>query len=873
MPLAPEARDAYFVRHRIPAGLRLEVESLLQHDGPTESQLIRRIAADAEVRFRQQEGDGSFGPFRLQRLLGSGGMGDVYLAERIDGEVQQTVAIKFLRGGAYAELRKDRFLRERQILASLRHAGIAHFIDAGHGPGGQPFFVMEYVEGIPIDAYCAQLPLRHKLELFLQVCEAVSYAHRNLVVHRDLKPSNILVDASGRARLLDFGIARILDETTGQTRTQERMLTPDYASPEQVRGQAQSTSTDVYSLGAVLYKLLTGDPPHVRQPGSEESMDWVICHRDPAPATRLNPALPKDLDFILRMALRKEPEARYASVERLMEDVRAFLEFHPVRARSQDSWYRARRFARRYWIPVTATFVAIAGLAAGLIVAQQQRAVAERRFNDVRHLSNKLLDIDVFVRQLPGASATRQLIVNTALDYLGRLSKDAAGDPGLALELATAYMRVGRVQGVPIAINLGQPANAEQNLQIAEGLIQSVLTARPSHAIATLRAAQIAHDRMILAQERRPNSAALPLARQSARWLEQFLHATNMRRIGPQDSEAALIVGMNVANWFAHENLHQEATSLLRRTIDLAVATNNTRQAGAARIVLARTQRAAGDLDGALATIREGVAMLQPPAGEVSIGPLGTFGLALITQGEILGEDEAVSLGRGAEAIPFFERGYRIAFKQAHADTKDALSRLSSAGRGLRYAAVLRHTDPLAALRVCDEVLQLSAQVPDNPRARRGEVRTLSLAARILLRLQRTGDALHRIEQAFSRLRDLKLYPSASAELDSEPADALRASADYRAAIGDLPGAIAIHNEILRMGAASLPTPESDLYTAFRLSALYASLASLHRRIGQPGEAAAFTARRIELWRKWDHKLPGNPFVGLQTAEATRAAF
>ena len=264
---------------------------------------------------------------------------------------------------------------------------------------------------------------------------------------------------------------------------------------------------------------------------------------------------------------------RYGTVEMLMEDVSAFLEYRPVRARARDSWYRLARFLRRFWLPAAAGSVAIAGLTVGLVIAQKQRALAERRFNDVRHLSNKLLDVDVLVRQLPGSSVVRQFVVHTSLDYLRRLSQDAAGDPDLALELGTAYMRVGRVQGVPISTHLGQSENAEQNLRIAEGLIQSVLAVRPGNRLAMLRAAQIAHDRMILAQERRPNTEALPLARVSAQWLDKYLASGDVKQAAPVEADGAVIVGMNVANCLSRQNLTEDAIRMSRRTIEVATLT------------------------------------------------------------------------------------------------------------------------------------------------------------------------------------------------------------------------------------------------------------------------------------------------------------
>src|ERR1017187_7190201 len=250
----------------------------------------------------QEESQQHCGPFRLIRAIGRGGSGSVYLAERAAGDVEQRVAIKLLRSGGDEPIFRDRFLRERHILAALDHPGIARLIDAGHTADGRPYLAMDYIEGTPIDGYAEKLDLPDRLALFLQVCDAVSYAHRNLIIHRDLKPSNILVDSAGRAKLLDFGIARILETGQDQGQTAEWQLTPEYASPEQLRGEAQTTATDVYSLGAVLHRLLAG---RVGQTLSSVNPSWQAKASAPQKSR-----LPRDLEFVLAKALRQEPEER-----------------------------------------------------------------------------------------------------------------------------------------------------------------------------------------------------------------------------------------------------------------------------------------------------------------------------------------------------------------------------------------------------------------------------------------------------------------------------------------------------------------------------------------------------------------------------------
>ena len=331
-------RERILAERQIAPELRAEVESLLSYDSSSGESLARRISQVTEEALRAGDGPPSSycGPYRLVRLLGFGGMGAVYLAERRDGEIEQRVAIKLLRVDADRPAWRDRFLRERQFLAYLNHSSIARVLDAGHTGDGRPYLVMEYVDGIPIDEYAAPLELRAQLALFLLVCDGVSHAHQHLIIHRDLKPSNILVDASGQPKLLDFGIAKLLDMTlnvtTDATQTVERLLTPDYASPEQLRGSIQTTTTDVYSLGVVLYKLLTGCSPHKPLSGTPSGNLGITRKTSITAPSRLNPKLSRDIDHILLKALRQEPKERYASVDAMASDVRAFLELRPVPA-------------------------------------------------------------------------------------------------------------------------------------------------------------------------------------------------------------------------------------------------------------------------------------------------------------------------------------------------------------------------------------------------------------------------------------------------------------------------------------------------------------------------------------------------------------
>ncbi|HVS10624.1 MAG TPA: serine/threonine-protein kinase [Planctomycetota bacterium] len=374
---APERRGSFL--DEACAGdleLRGEVESLLASDAAGASVVggIVRESAQEILRGVEAGAGQRIGPYRILDELGHGGMGSVYLAERADLEFEQRVAIKLMRAGLGEPELRQRFLAERQILARLTHPHIARLLDGGTTRDGVPYLVMEHIEGEPIDVYCARrgLPLQDRIELFRRVCAAVHFAHQNLVVHRDLKPSNILVDATGAPKLLDFGIAKLLDSTAllhtvALTRTAQPM-TPLYASPEQVRGEPITTATDVYALGALLYELLTGVPAHRFLSSTAAEIERVVCHELPERPSAAVPrgVLAADLDRIVLQALRKEPERRYASVADLADDLRLFLEGRPVRAQD-DTWrYRASKFVKRHTIAVTAAaavFLVVAGLA------------------------------------------------------------------------------------------------------------------------------------------------------------------------------------------------------------------------------------------------------------------------------------------------------------------------------------------------------------------------------------------------------------------------------------------------------------------------------------------------------------------------------
>jgi non-specific serine/threonine protein kinase/serine/threonine-protein kinase len=505
--------------------LRQEVESLLESHGKADGwfdhpnmflqgEMLNRnyVLAPGHV----------VGRYRIEKEIGRGGMGVVYLAARADELYDKRVALKLIKRGMDSDTVLRQFRNERQILASFDHPNIARLLDADTTDDGLPYFVMEYVDGVPVDQYSDKhtLSVTARLEMFRQICAAVTYAHRHLVIHRDIKPSNIIVTDEGVPKLLDFGIAKILQPGIGgdgtATATGLRLMTPEYASPEQVLGGTVTTVSDVYSLGVVLYELLTGHSPHhfesrspievarvitqsiTQRPSvvvlEKTSAQTISSTREGTP-DRLRKRLRGDLDNIVLTALRKEPERRYQSVEQFSEDIRRHLEGLTVTARSDTFIYRSAKFIRRNRLAVAAAGLVLLFLVGGIITtmwqarrarAQEQnarieKARAERRFNEVRQLARAVLfDYHDAIKDLPGATPVRERLVKDALAYLDGLASEAGGDPALQRELATAYERVGDVRGQPYGASLGDLAGALESYEKALVLREQLFASSPN---------------------------------------------------------------------------------------------------------------------------------------------------------------------------------------------------------------------------------------------------------------------------------------------------------------------------------------------------------------------------------------------------------
>jgi serine/threonine protein kinase len=471
--------------------LQAEVESLLASSAQVGDFLETPVWGEAPGESGDHEDlltGRQIGQYQLGQVIARGGMGTVYRAVRVS-DFQQRVAIKLVKRGMDTDFILRRFRHERQILAGLDHPNIARLLDGGATDDGRPYLVMEYIDGTPITDHAEQsgLTVPERLELFRTVCSAVQYAHQNLVVHRDLKPSNILVTASGVPKLLDFGIAKLLDPDADATVTSVWLMTPECASPEQVRGQPITTATDIYSLGVLLYHLLTGERPYEFTTRTPEEVMRVVCETDPKRPGAIRP-LSEDLDTVVLKTMHKDPARRYLSAEQLAEDIRRCLRGLPVSARKDTVAYRSRRFVSRHKAGVAVAALVLVAVIAGIVtisreagIARLERNKAEARFEDVRKLANSLVfELHDAIQDLPGATRARELLVKRASEYLDRLSVSASGNTSLQDELASAYEKVGDIQANTGSESVGNTKGALDSYRKALQIRETLAAAGPS---------------------------------------------------------------------------------------------------------------------------------------------------------------------------------------------------------------------------------------------------------------------------------------------------------------------------------------------------------------------------------------------------------
>jgi serine/threonine protein kinase/tetratricopeptide (TPR) repeat protein len=907
-------REAYLTR--VCGGdeeLRHEVLSLLARD--TNEDFIEKPIADVAIGLSSEPSVDAvgkrIGPYRLTRLIGRGGMGAVYEAVRDDAQFQQQAAIKLIKGGMDSAFVRDRFLRERQILASLDHPHIARLFDGGATEDGRPYFVMEFVDGEPITDYCRrhELSLDEKLKLFRDICSAVQHAHQKLVVHRDLKPSNILINKEGAPKLLDFGIAKLLSPDPGEavtrTETSVRLMTPDYASPEQVRGGQITTSTDVYSLGVVLYELLTARRPYQFETYSPLEIERAICDTEaPRPSeaargqsgtpARLARQLAGDLDNITLMALRKEPERRYPSVEQFSEDIRRHLVGLPVVARKDTFSYRARKFARRHKAGVAA-LVLLAALTVTLAVLAvrltHERDRAERRFAQVRTLSNTFLfDVHDKIQNVPGTIEARALVAKTALNYLDSLAREAAGDPQLEWELAVAYQKAGDVQGDPWAANIGASQEAMQSYQKSLKLAQrlndsgnhdlkmSRLLAQGYFKLGALQALSIGKTaaRETLGQA---VSAALSLEGQTRELQDLTLLQNCLMRLG----DVYLDTGDPVS---ALASYRREMSLSERRVIEfpgdrsqLSLAMSHTR--------LPEALISLGEAPEALSHYRKALALHDDLLARHAADPvyLRPRMITLIWLGNISGNPRFINLGDARAALQYYDAALALAEQIAALDLKNARAQQDLA-EGYRLAAEILTLDRAGHAvehyrKAISIIRPLLASDPQEAQLLRREAHFLKGLADALGRLSDRQGALQSLRQARQIWQDLLARDASDLYTRAALHSALLALADTTLESGDHSGALEHYLQALALAETPPVEQSADLYVRWRLADSYAGLSRYHaaRAVAAPAaeglnnwrEARRYAQQSHNLWEGWSRRAASTSFDQRQRDQAARA--
>lgn len=821
------------------------------------------------------------GNYKIVREIGRGGMGTVFEAVRETEGFVQRVAVKLIKRGMDTDEILRRFRNERKILAELNHPFIARLIDGGTSEDGLPFLAMEYVEGANILDYAAakNLAVNERLALFREICAAVSYAHQNLVIHRDIKPSNILVTGDGAPKLLDFGVSKLLSasgENETATALQFQMMTPAYASPEQLRGENITTTSDVYSLGVVLYELLTGRRPFDLASQSREDYVRAISDTEPKPPssvvqisdskfqipnlstdakqqttsggqtnnsrfkTQNLKSLKGDLDNIILKALRKETERRYSSVEQFSEDICRHLEGLPVNARAATISYRAEKFVKRNRAAVASAALVLLTLIGGIVGvttqyvrAERQRVLAERRFSDVRALANSFVfKYHDEIQNLPGSTKVREMLVKDALVYLNRLSEDEASDATLKIELAQAFMKIGDVQGQAYDANLGDTSGAIESYRKAVALLEDA--ARVAADLKTQNELATAYQKISTLIGRGGNKQESFGFAEKAVALGERLAAAN-----PSDNEQQLKLAgyyLYLGDNLPDEFRHGENIEIYQKALQISETVYKTESENplAVRRITGLTQR---------------------------IG----FRNYLLADDALESGDPKRSIEFYQASEPFYRRSYEMAQKLLAFDPQNAVYRRTLSGTKLNHSQAQRELgETNAALTAQREVLQEISIVAESDAA---NVEAKNDLASVHDDIARTYVKRKQFTEAFNHFRQAhKLFDAAVEKNPNSKeffisrynsivrlGDALAANGDFEEAIKTYRSAFEkIKNAPMLQGAASQAFYEGGTQEKIgdSLAAIAAGENNTAERQKHFQSARSAYQKAVELWRQ-----------------------
>lgn len=859
--LDPSQRAAFLDENCPDPAIRVEVESLLDYARPerdlTVAGAVVALASDYVDTAADRQIIGlRLGPYKVLSALGRGGMGSVYLAERDDDQFRKRVAIKVVRRGMDTDEVLARFRHERQILAELDHPYIARLVDGGVTPDGRPYFAMDYVEGETLDRWrsAKDRPLRARLDLFLKVADAVAYAHGRLVVHRDLKPRNIMVTGDDTPRLLDFGVAKLLEAEAGAltaTHLRGGPLTPEYASPEQVLGIAVTTATDVYCLGVVLYELLTGKRAQEIVSTTALEIDRVICTVTPPPPSSvadspaLRRALAGDIDNIVGMALRKEPERRYASVADFAADIRRHLAGRPVIARGDSLRYRAAKYLRRNRTWVLAGAIAAAALAAGAIGFVHDAQVRRRQLDNGLEFANKImLDVSGALATVPGNVQVREKLTSASLAYLDSMSRDAAGDPALLWSLALGYAKLAEVMD-SAAPSAGQTRQALAYYEKAFALARPLAAGGKLGAVQLTTYCDLLNGASVSAERLRDHPIAARYAKESVE--RSVALAPNVHLAALTRYSAVMTMSRNIGE---AEKTMVAIVATTRLTMPTPPGLMDALRLATRLGGLADAQRRITDLEAAKASDAEAVGLLRPflATGDARIAQ--KLAQILLGAGEVEA-GEGPSLGNPAAARGFYIESVSAASRLMEADPADRNAAALAGGGHNLMAALLAESDPQTAIDEASKAAELFDRgMPDNLPLR---ATPRVSAAQAFMVLGRFADAERRLADA----QRLLPTPGTNSEADVELVRARLASARGESSEASKWFSVAIAaQEALYKRIATPP------YAWYLARALGFGADAV------PASASAWRARAVEVWSEQDRLYPGRPYIEGRLAEA-----